>query len=167
MDDYQKLLEKSIRFLSYRIRSEKEVRDNLLKPRRNKSGSVAVPNPEAIDRVIDWLKAQKFINDEEFVRQWMQSRNRSHQKSMQIIKFELLHKGISQEIIEKGLQSLDNTQTDAMRAKKLAEKKIRRYAHLPKQEMYRKLGGILARNGFSWEIIKASIDEVLQEEYNS
>ena len=70
-----------------------------------------------------------------------------------------------QEIIDQVMQSSEtNTQNDLEKVKILVEKKIDRYKHLPKQEIYQKLGGFLARKGFSWDIIKASIDEELKKE---
>jgi SOS response regulatory protein OraA/RecX len=53
--------------------------------------------------------------------------------------------------------------SDLERAKRLVTKKIGKYKGLEKRELYQKLGGVLARNGFDWETIKASIDDVLQK----
>ncbi len=156
MDDiYQKYLESAVHFLSYRARSEKEVRDNLTKKKAA---------PEMVERVISWLKEQRFLNDADFARQWVESRARSKPKSMRLIKMELRQKGVSQEIIE-AVVSDPETQvgSDRDRARKIAQKKYSKYKDLPRQEIYQKLGGVLARNGFDWETIKSSIDEVLRD----
>ena len=53
-------------------------------------------------------------------------------------------------------------QSDLEMAKKLAEKKMPKYKDLPKQEIYQKLGGFLARKGFNWDTIKKAIDDALE-----
>ncbi len=156
MDDlYQKYLESAVHFLSFRMRSEKEVRDNLKK----KDAS-----PEVIEKIVTWLKEQLFVNDTEFARQWVESRARSKPKSLYLIKMELQQKGVSREIIDAVVQD-PNTEvgSDRDRARKIAIKKFPRYQHLSKPEIYQKLGGVLARNGFDWDTTKSIIDEILRD----
>jgi regulatory protein len=76
---------------------------------------------------------------------------------------ELKQKGISQEIITAALsnEELEAVVDDLSQARKLVEKKIERYKDLPRNDIYKKLGGYLGRRGFSWEVIKRSIDEIL------
>ena len=111
-----------------------------------------------------WLKEQRFVNDEAFARLWIESRARTKQKSLRVLKMELQQKGIHRDVIEKVIEHPETeVGSDYDRAKRLAEKKIGKYKHLPKAEIYQKLGGVLARSGFDWETTKASIDEVLQD----
>ncbi len=155
MDYYQKYLESAIRFLGYRPRSEKEVKDNLLKKK--------APT-EIIDKIISWLKEQRFLNDEEFAKWWIEQRTTFRPKGIRIVKLELKQKGIGQDIIDKVLQSSElRIQNDDESAKKIVEKKIGKYKDLPKYEIYQKLGAHLARRGFDWDTIKSSIDEVLRD----
>lgn len=161
MDDFEKYLSKALHFLSFRARSEKEVRDNLLKKKAP---------PEIIERVIISLKDHKFLNDEDFARQFIEQRLRFKPKSLRIIKMELKQKGVEQEIIEQAFANLqknseeDISQNDLESAKKLVEKKIDKYRDLPKQVVYQKLGSFLARRGFDWDTIKKSIDDALTHE---
>ncbi len=151
MDEFEKVYNKALRFLSYRPRSEKEVRDNLL---RKKASS------QIVEQVIAKLKEQRFLNDEEFVKWWVEQRTTFKPRSMRIIKIELKQKGIPQEIIEKVVHSSQFiVHSDLEQAKKLVQKKIHRYKDFSKQELYKKLGGFLASKGFSWDVIKKSIDE--------
>lgn len=156
MDDlYHKYLESAVHFLSYRARSEKEVRDNLAKKKAD---------PQMIDRVVTWLKEQRFLNDADFAKQWMESRARSKPKSLKLIVAELRQKGVTQEIIDSVVADPETELgSDKDRAEKIARKKYPKYKHLPRQELYQKLGGVLARQGFNWETIKSSIDEILRD----
>jgi regulatory protein len=149
----EKFYNLALHFLSYRIRSEKEVRDKL------KTKQV---DPQTLEKVIAKLKEKKFINDEEFARMWIENRNRFKPRSLRLIKFELKNKGIDNDLIN----SLINdsgfvVQSDLDSAKKLIEKKIEKFKNLPEQEIYQKLGRFLASKGFNWDTIKKSIDEVL------
>ncbi len=143
---FDKFFNSSLKFLSYRPRSEKEVRDNLLKKKAPE---------EIIESIIDRLKEHKFLNDKEFVAWFVRSRIQSKPKASRVIKMELKQKGISQEMInDEGLMI-----NDLENAKKLLEKKIARHKNLDRDEIYNKLGGFLARRGFDWDTVKKAIDE--------
>ncbi|MDO8639862.1 MAG: RecX family transcriptional regulator [bacterium] len=138
----------TLRYLSFRQRSEKEVFDYLRKKQ--------VQEP-LVEIIINKLKEQKFINDEEFARMWIENRMRFKPRAGRFIKMELKQKGITEEIINKQLA----INKDGEMAKILINKKIKKYKDLPRQEIYQKLGRVLAQKGFDWETIKKNIDEVL------
>lgn len=170
MDYYEKYLSSALHFLGYRPRSEKEVLDNLYKKlnRFKISDEQKQAAEQAIARVIQFLREQKFINDEEFVRWWVESRMRFKQRSRWVILKELQTKGISKEFAEKVLEKEGAPEIDDLtQARILVKKRIRKYKDLPKQEIYKKLGMYLGGKGFSWEIIKRGIDDVLDTEYNT
>lgn len=177
MDDYQRYLNRVLHFLSFRPRSEKEVRDNLLKKKASS---------EIIEKIVAWLKENRFLNDEDFAKWWVEQRARFKPRGIRIIKLELRQKGISQEIIDNvislsappgtvlHLASLrasnfqsgmgeDQTPNEIEMAKKIVAQKIGRYKGLDKREMYRKLSAQLARRGFDWDTIKKAIDEVMKD----
>lgn len=158
MDLYDKYLNNTLRFLSYRGRSEKEIRDYLQKKNAPR---------EIIEKIITYCKEYNFLNDEKFARDWVRSRTTYRLKSKWIIKMELQKKGIDQEIIEKTLNAKGNEEiSDTQQVKKLLEKRLSRYKDLPRDKLYQKLGGFLARRGFGWDIIKKSIDDILKSGYN-
>lgn len=109
-----------------------------------------------IDLTIDRLLEQKFLNDIEFAKSWIESRQKYKGKSKFILKRELQKKGIEEEIIEK---LLNESEDDFKVAKDLFERKKGRYEHLPKMGFKAKISQYLGRRGFSWDIIK----EVLKE----
>lgn len=158
MDDFAKFQNIAIKFLSYRQRSEKELREKLLKKK--------APS-DVLEKVIDFLKEQKFLDDEEFAKWWIRQRTEFNPKSLRIIKMELKQKGIDQETIENALtqhSSEELTMSDLEKAKDIVVKKLPKYKGLTKYELIQKLGPYLARRGFNYETIKQSIDEVLREE---
>lgn len=150
---YRKFLDKTLHFLSFRPRSEKEVRDNLTKKKAPL---------EIVDQIITRLKEQRFLDDEEFTRWWIEQRSKFRPRGIRVIKLELKQKGIAREVIDSVIQNSEfRIQNDLDSAKKIVTKKLAKYKDLQKYEIYQKLGGILARKGFDWETIKESIDAIM------
>ena len=165
MDDFDRYYRKAINFLSYRARSIKEVQENLEKTLQKRKLPVesTEDHKKIILEVIDKLIIQKFLDDTQFALWWIEQRARNKPKSKMVLRMELKQKGVSQEIITAALsnEELEAVIDDLSQARKLVEKKIERYKDLPRNDIYKKLGGYLGRRGFSWEVIKRSIDENL------
>jgi regulatory protein len=151
MDSYERYYNSALKYLGMRPRSEKEVRDNLTKKKSP---------PDVIERVIAKLTEQKFLNDEEFTRWWIEQRTRVTPRSMRLIRLELMQKGISKEIIESAISNQQSVVGDKETARRIIEKRIDKMKGLKREEVYQKLGGYLARKGYNWDIIKNTIDEL-------
>lgn len=150
---YEKLLNNSYRFLSYRPRSEKEVRTYLIKKTRSE-------NPELtpgkiVNKVIDKLKRENLVNEEEFVKWWLGQRQTFRPKGKFFLAQELRAKGIAQDAIEAALENQDDLST----ARQLANRKLTGL-NLASPKDKKKLIGFLSRRGFSWETIKRLVDEM-------
>ena len=163
MDNFTKLLNKSFRFLSYRPRSEKEVRDYLKKKISNfKTGE------ELIDSIIEKLKKQRFLDDREFAKWWIEQRSKIKPKAIKFIIFELKQKGIDKDLIEEVLESKDlEIASDFDKALNLAQKRIGRYKNEESKKTYENMARFLASKGFDYDIIKKVIDQILPKGYNS
>lgn len=145
-EKFEQLYTKVLKYLSYRQRSEKEIRDYLLRKKADEKMS---------EVIIKLLHDQAFLNDELFAKMWIESRARFNPKSKRIITLELKQKGITQEIVEKVMTEFGNEEnSDDVLARKIVEQKISRYTDLPKEKQYEKLAGQLGRRGFSWDTIK-------------
>lgn len=153
MDDFEKFYKASIRYLSFRPRSEKELRDYLTKKQCD---------PLICKRIIDSLTRDKFLNDEEFARMWIRERTLIKPKAIRVIKMELKQKGISKELIESAFENSDDSSIDFNLALRLAEKKLRTiHDQTDRYKVKEKLGRYLASKGFDWDTIKAAIDQSL------
>ena len=158
MDNFENLLNKSFKFLSYRPRSEKEVRDYLL---RKKADDIT------LERIIQSLKENNFINDVDFTKWWIEQRTKFRPKAQRLIKLELLRKGIAKDLIEEILQDKTvETETDLDKAKKIAQKKLLRYKNDKPQKQYEKMVRFLASRGFNWDTIKEVVDQLVPNRYN-
>ena len=157
-----KLFDASLRFLSYRPRSEKEVGDFLVKKIarvENIKFTEASQSP-VISQIISRLKKQSFLNDKEFADWWVKARTGSQPKGSYLIKRELAGKGIDKEIIEKAISKIKN-QTELGR--NVIEKKIKTWKKLTMFELKNKIYQHLARRGFDSAAIKEVIAQIVKK----
>lgn len=156
MVDFEEFYNKALKFLSYRPRSEKEVRDNLIK--KKASGST-------IDLIIKKLQEQKFLNDKEFTKWWIEQRTLVKPTGKRLIKIELKRKGVDKELVDEIFSSVEDIVNNELElARKLVQRKINKYKGLDRQKIYQRLGGFLSRRGFDYDTIKKTIDEVISKE---
>jgi len=156
MDEFEKNYNRALRFLSYRPRSEKEISDYLKKKK--------VSEP-VTKEIISKLKEHKFIDDEEFARIWISQRTKLKPRSLRVIKRELLQKGIEKEKIEELLSAGENEiPSDFQLAFSLAQKRLKRYQGLSKQDFFEKMGRFLASKGFNYDVIKEVISKIGAED---
>ena len=150
-DEREVTYQKALHFLSYRPRSSAEVRQNLVK--RGISGSL-------IDEIVNRLQAAGLVNDEVFARTWVENRNSFRPRGKSALRLELRRKGLSDEIVQSVLDMQVNEESLAFDA---ARKYARRLAGLEWQEFRQKLGGFLARRGFSYTTLAPVVSEVWKE----
>jgi regulatory protein len=142
----------SLRYLSYRPRSEKEVLDYLYE----KQKKAPKLTDEIITQILEKLKEYKFIDDAEFVKFWVKSRTEYKNKPIRVIEYELKQKGISQSLISENLSENKN-KTDLESAKKLALKKMDFYRSLDPDKRREKVMNYLLRKGFNYDTVKKAV----------
>lgn len=174
MDNFEKLLNRSYNFLSFRPRSEKEVRDYLNKKIKSQKSNLKndpdneKANKDMIYSIIEKLKEQKFLDDIEFTKWFIEQRSKIKPKALKFIIFELKQKGIDKEIVGKVIDDKEFlTVSDFDKALELGKKRIERYRNEEPKKRYEKLVRFLASKGFDWGIIKKVIDQVLPKGYNN
>ena len=72
-------------------------------------------------------------------------------------------RGIGEEDAEAALNMLDDEQ-QAQAAQAAARSLLRKYASLPAREGRAKLSQALARRGFGWDSVRASVDALLSDD---
>lgn len=160
---FEKLYNRVLNFLSYRPRSEKEVKDYLYK-RFQKVGKIdAVWQEKLQEKIFKKLRKQKLLDDLEFASWWLNQRLDFKFFGKRRLQAELFAKGIKREIIDKLLAEIKEEKLLKL-AKKLLEKKKKIYKNLGHWRRKEKLIGHLQRRGFSWEIIKTAIDDFMKKD---
>lgn len=153
-----KLLDKALRFLSFRPRSEKEVREYLIKKISEAKLSSADDTSE-VDGILVKLKEMELVEDRTFATWWLEQRqSQGRPYGRRRISLELRQKGIDRAIIDELTGSLA-TGGELEPARKAAFKKLRLYNNLPERERKAKLTAYLLRQGFGWPTIKELLKE--------
>ncbi len=150
-DECETTYQKALHFLSYRLRSSVEVRQNL--SRRGISEPL-------IEKTLNRLQSTGQVNDEAFARSWVENRNTFHPRGKPVLRMELRRKGLSDEIIK---SVLDTQGDEAALAFEAARKYMRRLTSLEWPEFRKKLGDFLARRGFSYATLASVVSEVWKE----
>lgn len=152
-EEISKLFDASLRFLSYRPRSQKEIEGYLVKKiaQRENLKYQEAKESSLPGQIISKLKKYDYINDLEFTKWWIESRNKSRPKGKIAIKAELFKKGIERSIIENALQNLMDQSSLAQKA---LEKKIRSWKNLDEIDFRKKAYSYLSFRGFDFDTIK-------------
>lgn len=147
---FHKAVNTALRYVSYRPRSESEIRTRL---RRQKYEN------NLIDKVMDKLKQQRVVDDLSFAEFWKDSREFFNPRSKRLIKLELRRKGVTDEIVERTTSNID----DQAGAYKAALKKAYSLINLEYDKFQKKLFSFLHNRGFAYPIIRPTIDKVWEE----
>ena len=120
--------------------------------------------PEMIQEVVSRLESQNYINDQDFARYFIENRHQNKGISTKRLIQELKIKGIDNDIIEQAMfdQGTGNLFRDEeVEIEKMIKKQLRKTSDRQKIIAY------LARQGFSYDLIKARLDQFLstEEEY--
>ncbi|MBN1920354.1 MAG: RecX family transcriptional regulator [Anaerolineae bacterium] len=140
-DEVEKAREKALNYLSYRPRSEAEVRRYL----EEREFSF-----QSIDEVIERLCQVGLIDDNAFASFWVENRNRFRPRGERALAQELRQHGIAPEVIESALSDYDA----AAAGDAYAREQARRLAAYPPEQFRRRLAERLARRGFSYDLIQ-------------
>lgn len=143
------------RLLSYRDRSEKELRERL----RKKGFS-----EETVLQSIKHLKDKGFIDDAALAVSLRRSAEDIKLLGSKGVRGFLQQRGISEKIIDDVLT--DSESDEIIRAKKLVDRKLKTMKNFSDEEIRKKLWRILMRRGYSFDTIRhilrqLKIDEAL------
>jgi regulatory protein len=144
-DGIERAYERALYYLSYRPRSEREVRRYL---QRKEFAE------EAIDQALARLKRSHLIDDLAFARSWVANRESLRPRGPWMLKAEMRQKGLSEQIINTVLTDLDEEES-ALRASASA---LRRYSRLDEDLFRRRLWAYLQRRGFGYDVCHSVVD---------
>ena len=139
--------EAAVQFLANRPRSVAEIRRHLRGKRYD---------DEAVDGAIDKLRAQRYVDDLDFAKYWVEQRSRFRPKGDRALVSELTSKGVSRETIDAALGEMP-AESEADRARRAIARQLRRWESLDAPERKRKIHAFLAQRGFGYDVI----DEVI------
>jgi regulatory protein len=148
-DRWQKTYDAALNFLSFRPRSEDEMRRYLDKHK-------APPNLR--ERVVARLKESKLLDDQAFARFWVENRDTFSPRSSRALRLELRRKGVDDRTIAAAVSG-----DDADAAYRAGLKKMRLLATADRETFLRKLLPFLQRRGFGYETAREAVDRLWRE----
>jgi len=149
-DSREQAYQQAMLFLSYRARSESEIRQNLSKHE--------FPQ-EVIEQTLERLRENQLADDNQFARAWVENRNTFRPRSRRALQMELRQKGLSDEASHSALEGLDE---EAL-AYEAGLKKARRLQSEEWNEFRKKLSEHLARRGFPYSVIASVASRIWKE----
>jgi len=149
-DAREKALQQALLFLSYRARSEKEIRQNLKKHEYPE---------DAIEHTMTRLRENRLANDNEFAKAWVENRNLFRPRSRRALTMELRQKGIDEETAKEAVANVDE---EAL-AYETAQKRAPRLQSLEWGEFRKKLSEHLARRGFPYSVVTSIVTRIWNE----
>ena len=150
---YPMALNDAVALLAQRARASGEIKQKL----RRK-----LYMEDTIEMVIYKLEKERFLNDEEFAREWAASRARSRIGKSRIMQ-ELRMKGIPQEMAENALDEVDEDESDEAAAS-LALKLLKRYSSEPdERKAMQKMLAAMARRGYGYEESRRAIAAAMEQ----
>jgi regulatory protein len=149
-DSRERAMQQALLFLSYRARSENEIRKNLSKHEI----------PEAvIEETLERLRREGFADDKKFASAWVENRSTFRPRGRRALALELRQKGIDDHTIESALEGID----DEALAYEAGQKKVRKLKVQEWTEFRKKMSEFLARRGFSYSVIAPIVKRLWNE----
>jgi len=149
-DQREKAYQRALNYLSYRVRSEEEVRRNLRKHE--------VPD-QVIEDTLDKLRDKALVDDQHFAEQWVENRSAFHPRGKRALAAELRQKGLARQTIDQALEDVDEHQM----AQKVVDKKWNRVRDLDWPDFRKKLFGYLSRRGFHYGVCREVVQQAWDE----
>lgn len=154
-DPARKCMDAALHLLKFRGRSVRDLDERL----RKKNFA-----PDLVAPVLARLKELNLLNDETLARSWTESARRSGWGE-QRLKQALWKRGVPRDIIVRILaEKLEEGAADEpSRAREALARRLKRTntQELDRKALYRRLGGYLARQGFSPDVVRETLEHHL------
>lgn len=154
-DDFIKAREIGLRQLERSFKTEKQIKDKLLEKEFSE---------ETIEQVMEKLREYNLVDDYKYAELFLKEKLRT--RGLRKASFELSRKGVPKEIIDEVSRDMD---TEPIEENSCLVHGKKKYNLLIKREtdVYKiknKLFTYLASKGYDFDLIKASLDEIMGEE---
>lgn len=142
--------DRALKFLSYRDRSEKEIKTKLK--------DIGYED-DIIDWVIAELKRLKFIDDERFAQSYAQTQMITRPMGEYYLRRELKKKGLNAELIEQTVEKVYDERDQFSVALELAQQRKKRYRNIEEIKAKKRISDFLLRRGFSWDVVSHVLEQ--------
>lgn len=153
-DTLHKSYTQAINYLSYRMRSEKEIRDYLKEKETD---------PEHVEEIVSRLKNDRLLDDQEFANSLVRTRIMTSSKGPLLLKKELREKGVSALESEEAITHYSFEQ-QYEKALKFAEKKLKSDSRKSHRQQIQNIQQTLMQKGFQKDVIQEVIANLPENE---
>ncbi len=143
----------AINYLSYRMRTKKEMYDYLIKKE---------VDDEHITHIMEKLIAEGLLNDQQFAEAFVRTRMNTSEKGPMLIKKELMEKGVRDTLAEEAVASY-TYDTQFEKAMKLAKKKFQSGKSKSYRQQLQHVQGTLLQKGFTGDVVQVVAGELQDE----
>ncbi len=166
-DEFQRAYAAALRLLGLCDRSKKDLRERL-----SKKGYSA----EVVERVLSQLESMGYVDDERFALKFAMDAVKRKNAGPEAIRYGLQQKGIQKEIIDGTVSKVFQDIDEKTVARRALSKKLElrgrgvaagfslRSRSAARNDEIKRLSDYLRRKGFSYDIIKAAIREIKEED---
>lgn len=138
------------KYLSYKPRSEKELRDKLIKSKISSKN---------VNKIIKFFKEHNFINDEIYVKSLIDSKISKKPVGKKLLENKLRQKGISKDLIDSAIDLYIDDNREEENALILLEKYIKKINKYPSDKQKQKAFRYLLSRGFEYEVVSSVIQK--------
>lgn len=152
-DTLHKSYAQSIQFLSYRMRTKKEMKDYLTKKEAA---------PEHIPQIMERLEKEGYLDDRQFAEAFVRTRIQTSNKGPRLVQRELMDRGIAEPIAAEAVMQY-TYELQYNKALKWATKKLTGSTKESFRKQLQQVQGTLLQKGFTQEIIQNVIQSLEKE----
>jgi regulatory protein len=153
-DERARAVESALAFLSYRPRSEREVRDRLARKQLS---------ADAIGHAIARLRQLGLLDDRAFAQYWVEQRQTHRPRGQRLLRQELLQKGIDRELGAAVLEASAEQEPAVEAACRAGRRRARTVQAADEREFSQRLGPFLLRRGFDYEAARTACRRLWRE----
>lgn len=165
MEEYNisKLNQKALNFAYFYLKFRQRTKQEIVRYLEKKSEKYGFTQ-QVIEYVITQLEDQNLVNDKDFVKTYVEARISRKPKGETALRNELIKLGIQKDILD--LYFSQSPIDQHQQSHQALVTRWRRYSSLDPKKRFEKAASFLLRRGFSFDVIKKTIAEIEEKEYN-
>lgn len=149
---YDKLMQYALRILSKKRYTVSEMRNKLWQYAKRRKALYK----EDFDRIIERLKELKYLDDDQYIQDYVAERIKIRPRGRRLLMLELRYKGIPQDLVKAAFEEIEIDEERV--ACVLLTKRVKRWQKLPREKQRMKAYQLLYSRGFGRDAIYKALD---------
>ncbi|MBA2737565.1 MAG: RecX family transcriptional regulator [Pyrinomonadaceae bacterium] len=154
----RKTFDRAVNLLTYKPRSENELRQRLLEKDWT--------NAEIVEAVLAKLKEYNYLNDDQFAKEFAASRLRQKPIGKRVLRQKLALKRLDKETVDAALEKAFEDTPEEEIIERAIEKRLRIKGKPETREDSKKFYDYLLRQGFSYDLVSNKMREIAARDFD-